>query len=454
MLQLPNRSGNLSNLPEESRWPILFMHAAADLGKPMANAEIQMQDEDGTTKSVLASASPLMELSGKVRGAVGIFFDVTHRKRLADSSQERAQLLELASEAIMVRDKQGVLRYWNSGAESLYGWKREEILGQRVHDLLQSVFPIRREELKRLLTTERFWQGNLVQRARDGRGVVVASRMALDPETNAILEINRDITSQLRAEEAIRQAEKMAAMGRMAGIIAHEINNPLEAIMNTFHLLRSNPSLDDEAKYYASLAEQELQRVSHITRQTLSFYRESKQPIRVSLIEVMDDVLELQQRKMQSAGITLQKRYRSSGEIYGFPAELRQVFLNLIGNAVQAMPHGGTLRVQVAEITDPADLRRGISISLIDTGTGIRPEDAEKLFEPFFSTKSTKGTGLGLWISKGIIQKYEGRVTFRSQCYRGGHVTCFRLFLPVDRTLFTGKPVKAEPEPTSVGNMA
>jgi signal transduction histidine kinase len=240
----------------------------------------------------------------------------------------------------------------------------------------------------------------------------------------------------------------------MAGIIAHEINNPLEAITNAFYLLRSHPSLDSEAQYYAELAEKELARASHITRQTLSFYRESKQPIPVSLPEVIDNVLELQQRVMQSGGITLQKRYRTDGIIYGFPVELRQVFLNLIGNAIQAMPEGGTLSVHVAEATDQTIGGRGVVISVTDTGTGIRREDAKSLFQPFFSTKSTKGTGLGLWISKGIVQKYEGRITFRSLCHQGRNFTCFRVFFPADETPTARKSSRIEPEPASAGHIS
>ena len=416
--------------------------------------EMQLRGPDGTEKHVLASASPLVESSGNVRGSVGVFFDVSHSKRLENTLRERAELLELASEAVMIRDMNGTIRYWNSGAEAFYGWRREDALGQCVHGLLQTVFPTSREEVDGILRTETSWRGNVTQRTADGREVVVASRIALDRETNAVLEINRDITGELRAEEALRQAERLAAMGRMAGIIAHEINNPLEAITNAFYLLRNHPSLDSEAQHYAELAERELQRASHITRQTLSFYRESKQPIPVSLPEVIDNVLELQQRGVQSGGIILRKRYRSEGIIYGFPVELRQVFLNLVGNAVQAMPQGGILSVHVAEVTDQPTGCRGVAISVADTGAGIRREDAKNLFQPFFSTKSTKGTGLGLWISKGIVQKYEGRINFRSQRCGGRNLTCFRVFLPTDAMPSARRSSKIESEPASAASVS
>lgn len=355
----------------------------------------------------------------------------TEQLRQSDAHhRERAELLELATEAIIVRDLQGAIRYWNSGAEALYGWKREEVLGRDLHELLRTVFPVSREETERVLLSAKAWEGNLVTRSREGRELVVATRKVVNSEQESILEIQRDITAQIQAEEALRQAEKLAAMGRVAGIIAHEINNPLEAITNAFYLLKSHPSLNEEARYYASLAEQELQRVSHITRQTLSFYRESKQSIAISVPELIDNVVELQQRPILMSGITLEKKYSSHAMLRGFPGELRQIFLNLIGNAIQAMPTGGTLRLRVRDATDPETQRRGISISVIDTGQGVRPEDARRLFQPFFTTKAAKGTGLGLWISKGIVQKYEGRIAFRSLRTSKGACTCFRVFLP------------------------
>lgn len=342
----------------------------------------------------------------------------------------RAELLDLATEAIMVRDMNGTVQFWNSGAEALYGWTREEIVGQDMHTMLRTTFPMPQPEIEAILQQKSNWQGNLVQRTRSGEEVVVACRKTMNHEGNAILEVSRDITQQLRAEEALRESEKLAAMGRVAGIIAHEINNPLAAITNTLYLVRNHPSLDETARHFADIAEQELQRVSHITRQTLSFYRESKQPIPVAVPELLDDVLELQERAFTANQIRLRKRYASSPVVHGFPVELRQVFLNLIGNAIQAMPSGGTLGVHVHEATDWPRQRRGVSISILDTGVGINPEDAKRLFQPFFSTKSTKGTGLGLWISKGIVQKYDGSLTCRSVRTSRGSGTCFRVFLP------------------------
>ena len=403
---------------------------AALTGQRTLSEEFEIRMQDGRSAYLLGGASPLFDDNGAVRGAVAAFHDVTDRKRMENALRERADLLELASEAIIVSDLQGRVTFWNSGAESLYGHKREDVLGKDLHQLLRTQFPVPLQEIEDALAESRTWAGNLVQRTRDGSDVVVSSRKALNAERQAVLHINRDITARLQAEEALRKAERLAAMGRVAGIVAHEINNPLEAISNAFYLLKDHPSLDDEARALAKMGEQELSRLSHITRQTLSFYRESQQAVAVCLADLVDDVLELQSRPLQLQGIKLEKEYLSKAVVQGFPVELKQVFLNLIGNAIQAMPSGGRLRVRVHDSSAVNGGNSGTCVSVIDTGMGIRPEQAKRLFEPFFTTKSTKGTGLGLWISKGIVQKYDGTLRFRSFLRPSGNATCFSVFIP------------------------
>ncbi len=444
-IRLPSevyRNGQL--IPAEA----LPLQKAASTGQPVGSSELEIRRADGRVFQLLMTANPFFDEDGSVRGAVAALFDMTERKQLEDTLRQRADLLDLASEAVMVRDSTGVLQFWNMGAETLYGWKRDEVIGKNIHDILRTTYPVATRDIdSRLVTTGR-WDGNLVQYTKDGREVVVASRQAIKAGTTnsggSILEINRDISSQLQAEEALRKTERLAAMGRVAGIIAHEINNPLEAITNAFFLLRDHPSLNDEARYYARLAEEELLRVAHITRQTLSFYRESHQAVEVSIATVLEDVLELQSRRLRLNNIVLDKEYNSDGAILGFPAELKQVFLNLIGNAVQAMPEGGRLKVRVVETTNRIDKRKGVRVSILDNGSGIKAEDAKRLFEPFFTTKSAKGTGLGLWISKGIVQKYDGSIRCRSLSLNGGHATCFSVFLPGSRAAKPPEKGKAQ----------
>lgn len=262
----------------------------------------------------------------------------------------------------------------------------------------------------------------------------------LHRKTQQLENLNRELELRVaQRTEALIRSEKLAAMGRLAGIIAHEINNPLEAISNALFLLREHPSLDNEARRFLSLAEQELTRVAHITKQTLSFYRESQEPVSVSIFEVLDNVLELQSHRLRASGIKLDKEFRSSLAIQGYPNELKQVFLNLIGNAIEAMREGGRLRIRVDEQTEPRTGRRGVRVSVCDTGSGIDSRYAKRIFEPFFTTKDAKGTGLGLWISRGIVQKYDGTIRFRSLHYASGQATCFSVFIP------------STPAPASVG---
>jgi len=426
--------------PEEQ--PLLV---SARTGQQLQSLELEVRQPGKSSVHLLASASPLFDAFGNARGAVGAYIDVTSRKQLEDLLSERADLLELASEAIIVRDMDDTIHYWNAGAEALYGWGRDEVIGKKVHQILQTKFPQSRHKVEAALHDGGTWNGDLIQYTREGLEIVVACRKAFKSGGNVVLEISRDITAQLKAEDALRKTERLAAMGRVAGIIAHEINNPLEAITNTFYLLRDHPSLDEEAREYAKLGEQELHRVAHITRQTLGFYRESKHPVAVALPTLLDEILELQSRRMEFDKVKLDKRYSTEGTIHGFPVELKQVFLNLIGNAVQAMPDGGILRLHVFNAIDRTSERPGVCISICDTGSGIDPEDARHLFEPFFTTKSTKGTGLGLWISKGIVQKYGGSIRFRSLATQGRNITCFQVFLPE-----ADFPLKDAPEPVPV----
>ena len=422
-LQIYENGRHLENLP-------VLLVPTEDSSRRSGSVELEIRRSGDEPTFLQFSASPLFNPSGEVRGAVGAFINVTERKRLEDLLRERADLLELATEAIIVRDMNGILLFCNSGAENLYGWRREEVLGKPVHQVLKTKFPHGISEVKDSLARNGKWNGNVTQYTRDGQELTIACRKALKEGGTAVLEVNRDITSQLRTEDALRKTERLAAMGRVAGIIAHEINNPLEAITNAFYLLREHPSLDEEARYYAKLGEDELRRVAHITHQTLGFYRESKHPVEVSVSVLIDEILELQSRRVEFANIVIEKRYRSKGTIRGFPVELKQVLLNLIGNAVQAMQEGGVLRLHVFERSWKTNGHPDVCISICDTGTGIDPESAKHLFEPFFTTKSTKGTGLGLWISKGIVQKYGGTIRFHSASITGKNITCFQIVLP------------------------
>ena len=374
-------------------------------------------------------------------------------RRLNDELQQRvitlreqADLLNLASEAILVRDLGGTITFWNRGAETLYGWTQTEALGQNAAKLLGTNSTSFSQALEALICQQGSWKGELTQMTKSGVELIVDSNQAVQLDSygfpKGFLEVNRDITEQKRTEAALRSSEKAAAMGRLAGTIAHEINNPIEAVKNAFFLLKTHESLDDNARSLAIMAEQELARISHITRQTLSFYRESQSPTQVSLKEVLEDVLGIHSRKIKLNNVTLEKDFHGEGLIWGFPGEMRQAFLNLVGNAIEAMPQGGNLRLRLYPSLDFRNgFRRGVRVSIADTGAGIEKSHRRRIFEPFFSTKDTKGTGLGLWVTQGIVHKHEGAIRFRSSSFSSGKMTCFSVFIPTNDVRAQAKEV-------------
>ncbi|HTJ30465.1 MAG TPA: ATP-binding protein [Acidobacteriaceae bacterium] len=240
-----------------------------------------------------------------------------------------------------------------------------------------------------------------------------------------------DVSDRKRGEEALRKTEKLAATGRLAASIAHEINNPLEAITNLLYLLHNHDQLPEAVRNYVEMAEHEVRRISEITQQTLRFYRQSTLPSRANLAELVDSVLRLHQTRLKNLGIAVERRYDAEMDLYCFAGEVRQVFANLIGNAIDAMPLGGRLLVRARRSCDWQDSQRiGVRFLVADTGSGMKPNVREHIFEPFFTTKEKTGTGLGLWVSHEIVVKHKGFVRVRSRWSGAKTGTVFELFFP------------------------
>lgn len=241
----------------------------------------------------------------------------------------------------------------------------------------------------------------------------------------------RDQLAQFRqAEEALRKSEKLAVAGRLAASIAHEINNPLEAVTNLLYLMKTTTEEPQTADYLL-LAEQELARVTEIAKQTLKFYREPSQHAPIDVAEVLDSVLQLYAGRILARNVTVHKELGSVAPVTARAGELRQLFANLIGNSLDAMRYGGQLRIRTRQCCDHGKTRGfGVRISVADTGTGI-PQDLQgKIFEPFISTKGDTGTGLGLWVTSEIVQKYAGKIRVRSSVNPRKSGTVFLVFLP------------------------
>lgn len=260
---------------------------------------------------------------------------------------------------------------------------------------------------------------------------VIAERERVESEREQLVREQAAKEAQFQAQEVLRESEKLAATGRLAAIIAHEINNPLESLTNLLYLIESDKSLSDPARRFASAAAQEVTRTAHITKQMLAFHRQSTTPVEISLSEVLDSVVELYATKIEQSGITIQKQYDTAAIVKGFPGELRQVFANLLGNAIEAIGQHGVIRLHTFASREPSNARRsGVRVVVADNGVGISPENRSRLFEPFVTTKGERGTGLGLWVSSGIVKKHDGFIRFRTSTRTGRSGTCFSVFLP------------------------
>lgn len=238
-----------------------------------------------------------------------------------------------------------------------------------------------------------------------------------------------DIESRKRAEQALIQNEKLAAVGRLAASIAHEINNPLESVTNLLYLARASRDLAEVHEYLSS-ADEELRRVAVIANQTLGFHKQSSLPRDITCLDLFSSVLNMFQAKLRNARIEVHKRKRATKPVRIYEGDIRQVLANMIGNAIDAMPNGGRLVVRSREATDPVSSAKGLMLTIADTGVGIPPEKMARVFEAFYSTKGIGGTGLGLWISAEIMNRHGGKIRLRSRQTPGPSGTVVTLFLP------------------------
>jgi PAS domain S-box-containing protein len=362
------------------------------------------------------------------------------------TSQERfLRLVQAMPVGLMIAEPNGTVRYANTSVERLLGYSEQELRSGAV--AFGSIFgaegPAVLARLQSATAAEprRPFEALCRTQANDHVPVLIAlaplapedsSEIAHAPEQIAIFFV--DLTEQKRSEEVMRRTEKLAATGRLAASIAHEINNPLEAVTNCLFLLASS-QLDARSREYLRIAQQELDRVTHITTQTLRFYRQSTRPVASDVNELLDSVIALYEPRLRSYSIAIERRYRNVPLVHAYEGEIRQVLANLVGNAIDAMHRdGGRLTLRSSSGRDPRTATPGIYVTVADTGCGIDAASRPRIFEAFFSTKGTTGTGLGLWVSQTIIEKHGGHVDIRS-CTRqrpnGPGGTVFRIFFPL-----------------------
>ena len=394
--------------------------------------------KNGQLIDVSLTVSPIRDDKGKIVGAAKIVRDITRQKKLEEAALRLAAIVESSDDAIASKDLNGIITSWNRSAEKLFGYKADEIIGKPVtviippelhHDEHTILSKIRRgekidhfETLRLHKNGERIEVSLTISPIKDDNGNVIGAA-----------KIIRNITETNKIERALRTTEKLAAAGRMAATVAHEINNPLEAVTNLVYLAKRDLSKNDKVAGYLELASRELDRVAHITRQTLGFYRDTSSPVLLNVTETLDDLLLLYEKRFESRNIKLIKQYDKDTEITALAGEIRQAFSNLVTNAIDAMPDGGTLVLRVAKSHEWSGAQhRGVRVTILDTGSGIEAKHKKSIFQPFFTTKSDVGTGLGLWITRGIIEKHRGAIRMKSRAGQHDHGTAFSIFLPTE----------------------
>ncbi len=264
------------------------------------------------------------------------------------------------------------------------------------------------------------------------RWMVANSHIYYDEQGTPVrmIGVNMDITDRKQAEHALRQSERMAATGRLAATIAHELNNPLASVTNILFLLEAQLTGFEESRTLVRMAEQEVARMTRIVHQTLAFHRQATLPVPISLTELLDSVLALVEPRIKSLGVRVARRFEGESLVSGFPAELRQVFSNLLINAAEAAGEQGAITVHLFPCRRWSDLSSGSRVVIADTGPGIPADIRTHIFEPFFTTKGAKGSGVGLWVSSGIVEKHRGSIRVFSRSGAAPTGTVFSVFLP------------------------
>jgi PAS domain S-box-containing protein len=368
------------------------------------------------------------ELLARISSALKIAELRAEAQRLIrEREEELREVLERTTDAVFVLDSDWNFRYLNPNAVSLVASGRD-LVGKNIweefpdaternfyreyHRAMAERVPVRFEEfypepLNKWFTVHAY------------------------PTKEGIAVFFHDDTTRRRSEAALRQTEKLAAAGRLAASISHEINNPLEAVTNLLYLVEHDGSLSAQGKELLGLAQQEMSRVSHIANQTLRFYRQSTNPTRMDMSEVLDSVIALHKLRYRNKPEIIERQFRKCRQFPVYEGELRQVFSNLIGNASDAIGADGRIVVRIHPAMDWKTGREGVRVTVADNGSGMSRETRLRLFEPFFSTKGVTGTGLGLWVSKEMVEKHGGFVQVRSSQREGVSGSTFSVFLPI-----------------------
>jgi PAS domain S-box-containing protein len=366
---------------------------------------------------------------------LAVTLDITERKAAEEAQRRLAAIVESSDDAIVGKDLNGIVMSWNPGAERMFGYSANEMIGRPIATIIP---PELEQDEQRILATigrgEPIEHFETVRLTKSGERIDVSLTVSpIKDDTGRVVgaaKTVRDITQQKKTEQALRTTERLASVGRMAATVAHEINNPLEAVTNLVYLAKSSTVLN-EAREFMNGIEEELNRISLITKQTLGFYRETIAPSAVRVGEMLNPLISVLGRRARNNGIEIRPEIRQDPEIFAVAGEIRQLIANLLSNSIDAVSSGGLIRIRIAANGMNELHPTGIRITIADSGRGIPPANKSKLFEPFFTTKKDIGTGLGLWVCTNIVQKHHGSIRVKSNTSPGRSWTVFSVFLPI-----------------------
>jgi len=364
-----------------------------------------------------------------------------HAAELREREEWYRVTLTSIGDAVIATDGKGRVTFLNPIAEELTGCNAYEARGKAIVE----IFPIYNEYTDEVVdnpVTKVMMTGKVIGLANhtvlkrcDGALIPIEDSAAPIRDDHGkligVVLVFRDATPERKAQEIVRKAEKLAAAARMASTVAHEINNPLDAVINLVYLAKTVPGTPAMNLEYLSVAEEQLDRVSHITKQTLAFYRESRRWEPVDLIAIVESALYLYSNKLAAKDVAIEKDIGDCPLFQGSPGELKQVVANLISNAADAVASGGRIKVRVRCEESPDE----IELAVCDDGPGIPPEDAARIFEPFFTTKEDVGTGLGLWVAKEIVERHGGTIQVDARHEGDLPGAVFTVRLPVRRDI-------------------
>ncbi len=431
---LPNFSGPAAlQLLKNSEIDIPFIMMSGAVSEETAVDSMRAGAQDYVSKQNLTRLTPALER--ELREASARRLRRAAEQALRASEARFHRLVEAMPLSLIISTAGGKILYANSAAERLLGYVSASVDAEWVS--LDSICPPLRETYNALKAhTTAIEPFETLCTTRGGQTVDVLIGVALlNPESEAadqqFAAFVADLTLQKKSEEVLRQTEKLAVAGRLAASIAHEINNPLEAITNCLYLL-STTDLQADSRGYLDLAQQELDRVTQITVQTLRFYRRSTRPVQTDVHQLIETVIALFDPRLTTLQIKVVRDFRAKLTILAHDGEIRQVIVNLVGNAIDALAAGGRILIRTTETRERRTGREGLRITIADNGIGMSHETLSRIFEAFYSTKGITGAGLGLWVSREIIGKHQGSVQVRSReslpGIPGG--TVFALFIP------------------------